>query len=204
MIRDSQESKEVTMQKIKNLLKLKPINVTNDGLPASEEDFDELFDRLGMMDGSNGSFLMGAPLTDEEIDELYENMINQSDEVNGDFILLDGKSYDFEELVELEKDSRSEEITSLMKDVQSLEGIVEENENFFFDEYDVMSDEFQAMFDQSTAEYDDVQDIMDMIEESGTLIDENQLQSVVEKTSPQSGITKVGKVEQQDAAEKQV
>ena len=156
------------------------------------------------MDGSNGSFLMGATLTDEEIDELYENMINQSDEVNGDFILLDGKSYDFEELVELEKDSRSEEITSLMKDVQSLEGIVEENENFFFDEYDVMSDEFQAMFDQSTAEYDDVQDIMDMIEESGTLIDENQLQSVVEKTSPQSGITKVGKVEQQDAAEKQV
>ena len=35
MIRDSKESKEVTVQKIKKLITLKPINITGDGLPAT-------------------------------------------------------------------------------------------------------------------------------------------------------------------------
>ena len=76
MIQKNHQAKEVTIQKIKNLINLKPINLTNDGLPATEEDFNELFDRLGMLEGTD----IGISLTDDEIDQLFDNMMDSSDD----------------------------------------------------------------------------------------------------------------------------
>ena len=77
LIRQSKEDKEVTVQKIKNLINLKPINITNDGLPVSEEDFDEIFDRLDEYYGDDGEGYFA--LSDDELDELYENMMEGND-----------------------------------------------------------------------------------------------------------------------------
>jgi len=77
LIRQSKEDKEVTVQKIKNLINLKPINITNDGLPVSEEDFDEIFDRLDEFYGDDGEGYFA--LSDDELDELYENMMEGND-----------------------------------------------------------------------------------------------------------------------------
>ena len=94
LIRSSQESKEVTVQKIKNLINYRPINITNDGLPETEEDFDEIFDRLENYDGTD--FMM----TDFELDELYSNMMIGND-INLEY---EGRIVnDFEDLVDFEK-----------------------------------------------------------------------------------------------------
>ena len=122
LIRSSQESKEVTVQKIKNLINYRPINITNDGLPETEEDFDEIFDRLENYDGTD--FMM----TDFELDELYSNMMIGND-INLEY---EGRIVnDFEDLVDFEKYQRAVEVNSLLADVDNFEEVVEENEEYF-------------------------------------------------------------------------
>jgi len=54
-IKSSQQSKKELLEKIQVLLSMPYIAVTKDGLPQSEKDFDELFDRLAMgEDGYTG------------------------------------------------------------------------------------------------------------------------------------------------------
>ena len=97
MIQKNHQSKEVTIQKIKNLINLKPIKLTNDGLPATPDDFDELFDRLSSLNGG----AIGIELSDEEINQLYENMVsNQGDPFKFE---IEGQVFDnFEDLVDYE------------------------------------------------------------------------------------------------------
>lgn len=81
-------------------------------------------------------------------------------------IEINGKEYDnYADLVELEKESRASQITSLMAEVDKMEAIVEENEDFFANEFDKTSDQLFAMLDDMQAEGDDLQDIKDLIEE---------------------------------------
>ena len=88
-------------------------------------------------------------------------------DMDGDLsIEINGKEYDnYADLVELEKESRASQITSLMAEVDKMETIVEENEDFFENEFDKTSDELFAMLDDMEAEGDDLQDIKDLIEE---------------------------------------
>ena len=68
-------------------------------MPATEDDFDELFNRLGMIGNATSEIV----LTEYEIDQLYDNMVDQNDEELS--IEIDGKIYDnYADLVELEKE----------------------------------------------------------------------------------------------------
>ena len=85
----------------------------DDGFPATEDDFDALFDRLGTIGGvdSGGDIV----LTEDELDELFENMYDMDDELS---IEINGKEYDnYADLVELEKESRVSQIAELMAEV---------------------------------------------------------------------------------------
>lgn len=88
-------------------------------------------------------------------------------DMDGDLsIEINGKEYDnYADLVELEKESRASQITSLMAEVDKMETIVEENEDFFENEFDKTSDQLFAMLDDMEAEGDDLQDIKDLIAE---------------------------------------
>ena len=88
-------------------------------------------------------------------------------DMDGDLsIEINGREYDnYADLVELEKESRASQITSLMAEVDKMETIVEENEDFFENEFDKTSDQLFAMLDDMDAEGDDLQDIKDLIAE---------------------------------------
>ena len=88
-------------------------------------------------------------------------------DMDGDLsIEINGREYDnYADLVELEKESRASQITSLMAEVDKMETIVEENEDFFENEFDKTSDQLFAMLDDMEAEGDDLQDIKDLIAE---------------------------------------
>ena len=84
-------------------------------------------------------------LTEYEIDQLYDNMVDQNDEELS--IEINGKIYDnYADLVELEKEQRVDLITNLMNEVDNMEDIIEENEEFFEMEYEDRDDELQVMF----------------------------------------------------------
>lgn len=103
---------------------MKPINITGDGLPASEADFETIFNRLEDYYGEDSIFY----LDDDELDELYYNMISGLDldiEVGGQAL------NDFNDFVELEKNIRTDEINGLLGKVESFEAAVEDNEEFF-------------------------------------------------------------------------
>ena len=88
-------------------------------------------------------------------------------DMDGDLsIEINGREYDnYADLVELEKESRASQITNLMAEVDKMETIVEENEDFFENEFDKTSDQLFAMLDGMDAEGDDLQDIKDLIAE---------------------------------------
>ena len=132
----------------------------DDGFPATEEDFDALFDRLGAIPGVDyGSDIV---LTEDELDELFNNMYDEDDFS----IEINGKEYDnYADLVELEKDSRVSQITELMSEVTKLETIVEENEEFFENEFDKEEDQLFGLLDDMAEEGGDLEEIKRLIEE---------------------------------------
>ena len=132
----------------------------DDGFPATEGDFDALFDRLGAIPGVDyGSDIV---LTEDELDELFNNMYDGDDFS----IEINGKEYDnYADLVELEKDSRVSQITELMSEVTKLETIVEENEEFFENEFDKEEDQLFGLLDDMAEEGGDLEEIKRMIEE---------------------------------------
>lgn len=54
---------------------------------------------------------------------------------------------DFEDLVDFEKYQRAVEVNSLLADVDNFENVVEENEEYFRDEYDSLDDDIGDLYD---------------------------------------------------------